>query len=118
MATEVLEKDKTFKPLKLTVPSEMQLNLALQGLEPLPHDRQVWKTETWALVQVGSSVPVRLADGRDVTGRAVLLPRLGPFVIGSATDADCDLIIAWPELAGRPVRLELVHGGSRGRVVR
>ena len=41
MSTQVLDKDKNFKPLKLMEMSDMQLILAMQGLEALPHDRQV-----------------------------------------------------------------------------
>lgn len=69
-------------------------------------------------MQIGRGAHARLADGRDVTGRAVLLPRIGPFVIGSSPDADCDLIIDAPGLAARSVKLEVVHGSSRGRVAR
>lgn len=41
MATKALDTDKSFKPLKLIDPLEMRLNLELQGLQPLQHNRQV-----------------------------------------------------------------------------
>ena len=46
------------------------------------------------------------------------LPRAGPFIIGSAADQDCDLIIQSPSVAPRHLRLELVTCGARGRVAR
>ncbi|KAK9792067.1 hypothetical protein WJX73_004600 [Symbiochloris irregularis] len=119
MASWTVNKDKGFKPQALMSPGQITLSLALQRLNPLPDSRQVWKTETWALLQLGSgSARAILADGRDVTGRAVPLPRVGPFIVGSATDADCDLIIDLPGTPPRSVQLEMVHGGSRGRVAR
>lgn len=46
------------------------------------------------------------------------LPRGGPFIIGSADDQDCDLIIDSPSVAPRHLRLELITCGARGRVAR
>lgn len=41
MASAALEKDAGFRPLALPQPSDLRLNLALQGLTPLPNNRQV-----------------------------------------------------------------------------
>ena len=40
MATELLGEDKDFRPQKPLVPSEVQINLALQGMVPLSHSRK------------------------------------------------------------------------------
>ena len=79
---------------------------------------QVWRTEAWALIQVAPSVRIHHGHGQEMGMFGLPLPRAGPFIIGSAADQDCDLIIDSPSVAPRHLRLELVPCGARGRVAR